>query len=65
MNGLGVTQVQLAERVIRVQGRYDFFVGNGMVYATGVQAVVFQSNIVIMNFMGIVPITVCPASSNF
>ncbi len=48
MNGLGVTQVQLAERVIRVQGRYDFFVGNGMVYATGVQAVVFQSNIVIM-----------------
>ena len=48
MNSLGVTQVQLAERVIRVQGRYDFFVGNGMVYATGVQAVVFQGNIVIM-----------------
>lgn len=65
MNGLGVTQVQLAERVIRVQGRYDFFVGNGMVYATGVQAVVFQSNIVIMIY-GIDSINpVCPASSNF
>ena len=48
MNGLGVTQVQLAERVIRVQGRYDFFVGNGMVYATGVQAVVLQGNPVII-----------------
>ena len=48
MNGFSVTQVQLAKRVIRIPGRYDFFTGNGMVYATGVQAVVFQGYIVIM-----------------
>ena len=48
VDGLGVTPVQLAERVIRVPGIYDFFTGDGMVYATGVQAVVFQGYIVIM-----------------
>ena len=48
MNGLSVAQVQLTERVIRVPGRYDFFARNGMVYATGMQAVVFQGYIVIM-----------------
>ena len=48
MDGLGVTQVQLAERVIRVPGRYDFFTGDGMVYATGVQSIMLQGDIVIM-----------------